>query len=387
MGKKDQNRRRRQQARAAASQREFSWCDEAKAVDVAQGRTPEALRLASEFSSDNEVACRTVFLSDPIFGAEATSAPDEEMLPVLLLEAKRMMAVKDTRTGSVREMRMEALISGGFQRIDSPVWRLSPADGWGVYRNQTEVFLRDPDGEVAAKSTIYLDPAWVSAAVSLGWILVLYGYPLGVTVPPGKTERSYTEKDRAYEITQARRSGLLTGAIVKWHGALTETLDWVLFPPGTFGLPIPVAYVPLFEFNRHGGPEEFGFSRLNRRVMLPIAEGMTATITGTDLDLVRPNAGEVDRLIAGYQAVKGSPNYKFFQTWRRSVLSAEGLVVMAGNREIPNILGASQEQDRLAYEVMGDSWGAKVALDKESLPEWAHLSANSLRRVHGPLRP
>ena len=215
MTKKDQNWRRRQRARAAASQREFSRCDEGRAVKSARGRTPEALRLASEFVSDNEVACRAVFLSDPIFGAAAASVPDQEMVPVLLLEAKRMMAVEDTRTGSVREMRIEALISGGFQRIDSPVWRLSPADGWGIYRNKTEVFLRDPDGDVATKGTISLDPAWVSAAVSLGWVLVLYGHPLGVTVPAGKTERSYTEKDRAREITQARRRGLLTGAIVK----------------------------------------------------------------------------------------------------------------------------------------------------------------------------
>ena len=39
---------------------------------------------------------------------------------------------------------------------------------------------------------------------------------------------------------------------------------------------------------------------------------------------------------------------------------------MTGTREIPNILGASQEQDQLAYDVMGDSWGAKVILDETS---------------------
>jgi hypothetical protein len=368
MGKRERNRRRRQQARSTAPQREYSWWDENKATASARGRTPEALRLASEFSSDNEVACRATFLSDPVFGAAGAGAPGEETVPVLLLEAKRMLAVKDTRTGSVREMRIEALISGGFQRIDNPVWRLSPADGWGVYRNRTEVLLRDPDGDVAAKSAVSLEPAWVSAAVTLGWVLVLYGYPLGVTVPPGKTKRSYTEQDRAREIFQARRNGLLTGAIVEWRGPVTETLDWVLFPPGAFGTSIPTAYVPLFEFNRHGGPEEFGFLRLNRRIMLPFAEGMAAIVTGTDLDLIRPDAGEVDRLIAGYRAAKGSPNYKFFQSWRQSVVSAKGLVVMTGSREIPNILGASPDQDRLAYEVMADSWGAKVALDMEYLP-------------------
>ena len=131
-----------------------------------------------------------------------------------------------------------------------------------------------------------------------------------------------------------------------------------------------MAYVPLFEFNRHGGPEEFGFCRLNRRVMLPFADGMAAVVTSTDLDLVRPDAGDLDRLIAGYQAAKGTVNYEFFQTWRQSVFAAQGMAVMTGNRKMPNILGASQEQDRLAYEIMGDSWGAKVLLENESHRGW-----------------
>lgn len=323
--------------------------------------------MASEFSAENEVACRATFLSDPVFGPSAVNAPDAESFPVLLLEAKRIMAVQDLRTGSVREIRMESLISGGFRRIDGPVWKVGPADGWGIYRDGTEVYLRDPDGQVATRSPAVLDPAWVSAAVSLGRVLVLYGYPLGVNVPPGKTEQSYTLKDRAREVTEARRSGLLAAAMVEWRGALTETLDWVLFPAGVFGLSLPMAYVPLWEFTRHGGPEEFGFTRLDRRVMLPVAEGMTASITATDLDLVRPDEGEPDRLIAGYRPGEGPPDQRFFQGWRQSVLDAGGLVVMTGNRAIPNILGASPERDQLAFDAMCDSWGAKVSLETSAL--------------------
>jgi hypothetical protein len=57
--------------------------------------------MASEFSAENEVACRATFLSDPVFGTAAANAPDAESFPVLLLEAKRIMAVQDLRTGSV----------------------------------------------------------------------------------------------------------------------------------------------------------------------------------------------------------------------------------------------------------------------------------------------
>jgi hypothetical protein len=322
--------------------------------------------MAEEFSTENEVACRATFLSDPVFGAAAPTMPDAESFPVLLLEPKSIMAVKDLRTGSMHEVRMESLISGGFCRIDGPVWKVGPADGWGIYRDGTEVFLRDPDGHVATKSPVVLDPVWVSAAVSLGWALVLYGYPLGVNIPRGKTEHSYTARDRAREITEARRSGLLAAALVEWRGALTETLDWVLFPPGVFGLSLPIAYVPLWEFARHGGPVEFGFTRLDRRVVIPAGEGITASVTATDLDFVRPDEGEPDRLIAGYRAGKGPIDQQFFHTWRQSVLDAGGLIVVTGNRAIPNVLGASQEQDQLAYDAICDSWAATIALDTSS---------------------
>jgi hypothetical protein len=289
---------------------------------------------------------------------------------VLLFEPKRMMAFKDLRTGTVHDMRTEALISGGFQRLAGPAWTVETASGWGVYRSSDTVVLRNADGEVAAKSSLTLDPAWISAAASQGWVLVLHGYPLGVSIPPGKTEHTYTVQDRAHEIAQARYNGLLAGALVKWAGALSDTLDWVLFPPGAFGLGVPLAYVPLWEFNRHGGPQEFGFTRLNRRVFLPFADGLAANITATDLDLVRPGTDEpTDRYVTGYRAGEESSDRQFFETWRQAVLASGGLAVMTGNREMPPVLGASNEQDQLAYQIMGDSWGAKVLLEDGSLPD------------------
>ena len=364
MGKKERNKRRRQ-ARATAA-RHDRLPRGSRVTDVARGATPEAAKITAEFAADDEVACRATFLSDPVFGASAAHDPDADPLPVLLLEPKRIVMFQDTRTGSMREMRMEAMISGGFQRIDGPVWRAGPCDGWGLYRDGAQVFLREPDGPVFTRSPVSLDPAWVSAAVTQGQVLVLYGYPLGVAVPKGKTEQTYTADERAREITEARRNEFLAGALIEWRGTLTETLDWTLFPAGAFGLDVPMAYVPLWAFMPHGGPEEFGFTQLNRRIELPTAEGMTAVLTATDLDLIRPDAGKPDRLITGYQFGEGPDNERFAETWRQSVQAAGGLVVMTGSREMPAALGASQEQDQLAYDVMSQSWGAKIVLDESS---------------------
>ena len=274
--------------------------------------------------------------------------------------------MQDTQTGTVHEACTEAMVSAGFHRLSGPVWPIGPAEGWSVGRAGDMVKLRDPDGDVMAESNLTLDPAWVSAAVSYGYVLVLQGSPLGVRVPPGKTEQTYTVADRAMEVQQARNNGLLIGAMGKWAGTFTETFNWVLFPPGAFGLRVPMAYVPLWNFTPHGGPEEFGFARLNKRTQPPFADGLVANLTETDLDLVRPD--ETDRgraLIAGYRDHGEPSGNGFFQTWAQAVLACSGLVVMTGDRAMPSVLGASVEQDRLAWEVMGQSWGAKVLLSED----------------------
>ena len=60
--------------------------------------------MASEYSADNEVACRATFLGDPVFGTTVASMPDAESFPVMLLEAKRMMAFQDEEGHFVAEL-------------------------------------------------------------------------------------------------------------------------------------------------------------------------------------------------------------------------------------------------------------------------------------------
>ncbi|WP_329260760.1 hypothetical protein OG417_25010 [Actinoallomurus sp. NBC_01490] len=381
MGKAARNRRRRHERTGReqhGSPEQPSWW--AQPTDVARGGTTEAKELAARVADAVEMPCRATFLDDPVFGgalnalltgADVTQPPDPggttKAPPVLLFEPLHMMAMKDTLTGTVHELRTEALVMGGFHRLSGPVWSVELADGWGVYRTKDMVVLRNADGGVAAKSKLALDPAWESAAVSHGYVLVFHGHPLGVEPPPGKTEQTYTTRDRAMEFRQARYNGLLTGAVVKWGGITEDTLDWVLFPPGAFGLPLPLAYVPIWSFTPHGGPEAFGFTRLNKRVQAPFAEGMVAKLTTTDLDLVRP--GEADRAIAfitGYHCGDEPANKQFFEGWRQMILDCGGLVIMTGNRDMPALLGASREQDQYAWEVMGESWGAKVLVSEDS---------------------
>jgi hypothetical protein len=232
--------RDRQRCRARASATEQGILDPpwlwAVPSDSARAGTPKATELASQLAADNEVACCATFINDPIFGAvlpvrlrTTTGSADAvtEAPPVLLLEPVQVMPVKDARTGTVREMRTESLIDGGFQRLAGYVWRVEPARGWGVYRNGSAVILRDGDGQIVARAALRLDPAWVSAAVSQRRVLVLHGYPLGVRIPPSKTEEAYTVQERAQEIAQARHNGLLAGALVEWGGTFSEALEWV----------------------------------------------------------------------------------------------------------------------------------------------------------------
>ena len=379
MSKAKRNRQRRH-GQAHNTPRAFTGCSwKTPPADAVQGGTAEAMELAANFADATEMPCRATFLDDPVFGdalqaltlgidgtlipgsADRTEAP-----PVLLFELTQLMGMQDIHTGTVHEMRTEAMITGGFQRLTGPVWSITLADGWSVGRTVDMVKLRDPEGGVVAESDLILDPVWVSAAVSHGYVLVLHGFPLGVRVPPGKTEHTYMVADRAMEFRQARNNGLLTGAMVKWAGTIKETLNWVLFHPGAFGLSVPMAYVPLWNFTSHGGPEEFGFRPLNKRIQAPFATGLVAHLTETDLDLVRPDETDPSlAFITGYHD-HGEPSSKgFFQTWRQAVLACSGLVVMTGDQAMPSMLGVSAEQDQLACEVMSRSWGAKVLLNED----------------------
>lgn len=380
MSKAKRNRRRRHGQSRDTRHRFVGQSSPATVLPHAvRGGTAEAMQLAAKVANDTEMPCRAAFLNDPVFsgafpalatGPGGALVPDAdgagESPPVLLFEPQRLLGMKDTRTGTVREIRTEALVAGGFHRIHGPAWMIEQADGWALGRTANMVKLRDPDGDVVAEGRLALDPGWVSAAASWGYVLVLYGRPLGVAVPPGKTERTYTVEDRASEVLQARHNGLLVGAIVKWAGTLTQTFDWVLFPPGAFGIPIPMAYVPLWSFTPHGGPEEFGFARLNKRIQAPFAKDLVAHLTETDLDLVRPTEADASlALIAGYRVREEPSSQEFFRAWRHAVFSSGGLVVMTGDEAMPAVLGADVVQDRRAWEVMGRSWGAKVLLSDD----------------------
>lgn len=332
--------------------------------------------MAARFAHSTEMACRTTFLDDALFGgafpavdidAEGRVITDREAateIPVLLFEPAQPMVFKDTTTGSVYEARTEMLISAGLNRLAGPVMKIETAGGWGVVRTaDKKVLLRDPDGAVVASGTPDLAPEWVSAAISYGYILVLHGAPLGVRVPPGRSEESYSARERASEFKRARNNGLLVGAFIAWRGLAEEALDWILFPPGAFDQPFPLAFVPQWEFNAHGGPEPFGFVRLSDSNLPPLAQGLVARLTDTDLDLFRDDdPDQHSGFVCGYHAGDEPRDRAAFDAWRQAACACGGLVVMAGNRPMPAVLGASAEQDEQVNRAAASSWVAKVPL-------------------------
>ena len=340
---------------------------------AARGNTREALQMAAMVADAYVMPCRATYLDDPVLADVvdpallAADSHEGEAMPALLFEPTSLLALQDVQTGTTREMRTEALVSGGLHRMSRSRMLSERADGWSVGRAEGRVKLRDPDGGVVVEGDLDLDPAWVSRAVSHRRVAVLHGSPLGVKVPAGKTVRSYTKRERMEEVQHAFHEGRLVGGVVEWAGTFTETFKWTLFLPGVFGLSVPLAYVPLWNFRGHGGPGKFGFTLLGERVQLPLAEGMVANLTDTDIDLIKSK--ESDRLgglVAGYRDPDRQHEDSFFRQWRDEVVACEGLVVMTGERDMPAILGADPERDRLAWKALGQSWGARVPLSDES---------------------
>jgi hypothetical protein len=343
-----------------------------------QGGTPEASNLVSDALLDKKMACRATYLSDPIFGMSPFTQSTEGDIPVLLFEPAKIIAVKDTLTGTVHEMRTERLVMGGFQRLSGGLWTLEVVEGWSIYRTNNSVLLRDPDGDVAAEGDLVLDPQWVSDVTTAGYAIVLQGAPLGVRIPPGRRSADYSNQERVLEFKRARHNGILAGGIVKWGGTNRDALNWVLFPAGVFGIPFPVAYMPLWSLSMHGGPEVFGFERLNSGSIGARAVGMVANITETDLDFMRPMESDPQiSFIAGYRdAAAGSPHSQF-TAWRDSAIQCGGVVAIAGPREMPSTVGPNSGNNALAWEAIHDSWGALVPLGGDCLLESIEARQNS----------
>ena len=257
------------------------------------------------------------------------------------------------------------MIANGWQRVP-PRYIMTglPADGWSLYRTATGVELCDPYGCIVAEGRLRLDPEWVSDAVSLGSVMVLFGPSLGIRVPPGRAPESYTDKERAREFRQGRQAGLLAAATVTWRPSPPEdALMWVLLREGAFGLDLPpLAYVPLLNLKASGGPQALGLislDRLGREPMeIPVTSHMAARITETDLDLVRP-ADPAGGFVAGYRT-PGGPDDPLFPGFREAAARYGRILVITGSRDLlPD--GYQTSPDHVA-EVMGNTYGALVLL-------------------------
>lgn len=386
MGKGARNRQRRHHSTAhsgVAGQDPANWLTWLSDGPL-RGDDPGAQALLDRLATEHHMPCKLTYLNDPIFGwgaspiaditEDGTLIPDRsgtlDPVPVAMFEPPAAVASHDYRTGTVHDLLTESIIAAGFHRIPAgPVWTGRPAPGWGVHRTTDGVVLRGPDGSVHAEGAATLDPAWVSTATSLGYVLVLHGPRLGIRTPPGRTEASYTIEARAQEIRRGRREGLLAGATVTWHPMpLEETLQWVLFPAGMYSQPLPIAYIPIWEFNRHGGPETFGLTPFQDLAETPHAHDMIAHITDTDVDLHRPGIDPDLSFIAGYHSVDGHTDGRY-ATWKNAALDTGQILLITGRREIPTgpaaaALGRQASHDK-AWEALRESHTAIVTTTPE----------------------
>lgn len=378
MGKAARNKRNRQpQARPAKQPGQQSPAG-------FRSGTPEFRELFERVAAETEMPCRAAFMDDPLFGRGRRgmvtgAAPDGSLItetgdhadrvPVLLFEPVHSAALVDPVTGMWHEPRIDGLVAEGWQRVPPQfVMAGLPADGWGLYRTATGVVLNDPYGCIYAEGSLTLDPEWVSAAVSIGAVMILVGPRLGVRIPPGRTPESYTSRERAEEFTYGRRNGLIAAATVRWHTSPPEeTTSWVPLPEGALGLPTPpIVYVPALNLKRHGGPQAFGFADLagfgREPMQIPVARGLAARITDVDIDLVRPG-DETGRFVVGYRN-RGGPSDERFAAWRATAARHGNILVITGSRDI---LPSPDTDLAHIVDVVRASHGAVVPLTTESL--------------------
>jgi hypothetical protein len=345
MGKGARNRRRRQLQVATRPPR-LAWDMFGESLNGRQEKMIEVLQNV-------DMPCRTTTSSDPLFGGPGAmiseiltdgrvlTDPYEAVpvLPVALFEPSQLIAVKDLRTSTLHEPRMEYIISAGFHRQPRGILSNFPAEGWGLYRTRTGLMLRDQFGGAWAKGTVTPDPGWLELAARHYWVTVYYGPWLGVRLPEGKTERTYTLHDRIAEFRRGREQGLCAAASVRWHPEIfDQTMEWVLFPAQTFGQPYPIAYVPVWNFDHLGGPGTFGLEPVTLRGHsigpVPVAHDLAVDVTSTDVDFFQPHLDTAINFVAGYHVPADSPD-PLFPAWRQMTLQAGKVLLIAGSKDMP----------------------------------------------------
>jgi hypothetical protein len=325
------------------------------------------------------VPCRTTTSHDPLFGGPGATIseilPDgtvltdpydtAPVLPVALFEPTQLVAMKDLRTSTFHEPRMEYIISAGFHRQPRGILANLPAEGWDLYRTEAGLMLRDQFGGVWAKSAVTPAPGWLELAARHYWVTVYYGPWLGIRVPEGKTDRTYTLQERIAEFRRGRERGLCAAASVRWHPEIfDQTMDWVLLQAGAFGQPYPVAYIPVWNFDHLGGPGTFGLEpvilRDHRIGHVPTAKDLAVDVTRTDVDFFQPHLDTAINFVAGYRADSPDP---YFAAWRQMALQGGRVLLIAGSKDMPagpalidddphDVMGRAEKALRTSYAAL-----------------------------------
>lgn len=140
-------------------------------------------------------------------------APEE--VPVALFEPREAM-MTGPPGGPYIEGQVQAAVDLGLKRFTGLAAVLDAAPEWTLRRrtDRPGLELLDSTGSIFSRTECTVEPAWVSAAVTNGYVLALYGPKLGVRPPtPGKP---YPATQRLREFREARTEGLVAAGLVTW---------------------------------------------------------------------------------------------------------------------------------------------------------------------------
>ncbi|MEW1762399.1 hypothetical protein AB0393_38580 [Streptomyces cyaneofuscatus] len=149
-------------------------------------------------------------------GAVTVAPGETDELPVALFEPERALMMR-LPGQPPREQQVEVAIELGLARFGGGFAVLRSAPGWTMHRLADErLELRSPNGEAFSRIVVPHNPAWVSAAVSTGFVLCVYGIQLGVRTPPGVPADRYRDAERLEEFRRGRGRGFTAAGLVPY---------------------------------------------------------------------------------------------------------------------------------------------------------------------------
>jgi hypothetical protein len=139
------------------------------------------------------------------------------LTPVALIEPVITAITPSATPDGTCDLRIAVATKLGLDLLGARSPPVRSSANWTFRLDGNLAVLTDPTGTIVAQFAAAGDPSWQRQAAELGWVVVIYGAQIGVRLPPGATNESYNDQERARELRASRQAARVAAGVVRFQ--------------------------------------------------------------------------------------------------------------------------------------------------------------------------